>query len=119
MTFQQIQTATKKEAAEYIEQLAHGHVASLIDSDELSGLIASTNAFGWGIDTLEVDTDSIEITPSEIVCTANIQFCGDQDVDRGPLGDTISGTLQIRIGSELAVDFSDCEFSVDDNFDDY
>jgi hypothetical protein len=72
------------------------------------------NATGWGIDTLEVDKSTIEISPAEIVCSANAQYAGDQDEDSGPAGTTISGTVTIRILPDLTVRIEDEEFEIDD-----
>jgi hypothetical protein len=97
-----------------IEQMSRDQIGSLVDDDLLSGLIGNTNATGWGIDTLEVDKSTIEISPDEIVCTANAQYAGDQDEDSGPAGTTISGTVTIRILPDLTVRIEDEEFEIDD-----
>lgn len=114
MKFQQLSTASKEDAADAIGQMAHDKVADLVNGDSLSYLIGETNACGWGIDTLEVDPDSIEVTPDEITCSADVQFTGDQDLDSPACGDTISGTVIIRIDSKLFVTIEDDGFELED-----
>lgn len=101
--------------ADKIEQLARDQITSLVDDDPVAGLIANTKATGWGIDTLEVDQSSIEASKEGIVCTANVQFTGDQDEDSGPAGTIINGTVTVRILPDLTVKIEDEEFEIDNS----
>lgn len=102
--------------ADEIEQISRDQIGALVNEDLLSGLIGNTNATGWGIDTLEVDKSSIEISSKEIFCTADVQFSGDQDEDAGPAGTAINGTVSLRILSDLTVKIEDEDFEIDETF---
>jgi len=114
LSFDQLMVADKSTVASSIEQRAYDKVADLINCDSVSSLTARTNAFGWGLDTFEVDPDSIEVSANEISCTGNVQFTGEQDEDRPPCGDIISGHVTISINRSFHIELSDEEFDLDE-----
>jgi Protein of unknown function (DUF3732)/AAA domain len=114
LTFEEILRFDVPGIVAHIEQFAHERAGGLVDEDPLAGLIANTRASFWGVDTLEVDVSSIEVSPYEIRCTADIQFAGDQDLDSGPAGTIICGTITIILSSDLTIRFEDPAFEIRD-----
>jgi hypothetical protein len=109
MTFKELSKMDASDLADQLQQLAHDEVGDLVNGEELSGLIGQTNASLWGVDTLEVDQSSIEVSEEAITASADVQFCGDQDLDSPPMGDTISGSLTIRVLPDLSVKLEDID----------
>lgn len=114
LSFDQLKLAENSTVASSIEQRAYDKVADLVNAGSVSCLTARTNAFSWGIDTFEVDPDSIEIAENEISCIADVQFAGEQDEDSPPCGDVISGRLKIVIGRDLKIDLTEEELDLED-----
>lgn len=112
MTFKQLSKSSTETIADTVGQLAREKVAGLIENEKLASLTAETNAFGWGLDSLEVDGNFIEVTSDEIVCVADVQFSGDQDAELPACGDTISGTVVIRIDDTLEISVEDEELEL-------
>lgn len=116
--FKRISQLDPASLADQIEQMARDQIGDLVNEDTFSGLIGNTNATGWGIDTLEVEQSSIEISKEDIVCTANVQFTGDQDEDAVPAGTLIAGTVTIRILADLAILIEDEDFKIGESVGD-
>jgi len=103
MSFQELSLLEPKDLADEIQQLAQDEVGDLVNGEELSGLIGESNATFWRLDTLEIDQQSINVSDEAITVSADVQFCGDQDLDMPPAGDIISGSVTIRVLPDLAV----------------
>lgn len=114
LTFEEISRFDVPDIVDYIEQLARERADSLVDEEPLARLIGNTRASFWRVDTLDVDDSSIEVSPDEIRCTADVQFAGEQDLESGPAGTIISGTLTIILSTELTISFEDPEFEIRD-----
>jgi hypothetical protein len=114
LNFDQLKLAANSTVASSIEQRAFDKVADLVNAESVSCLTARTNAFSWGIDTFEVDPDSIEVAVNEISCNANVQFAGEQDENSPPCGDVISGRLKIVIGRDLKIELTEEDLDLED-----
>ena len=112
--FRGLSASAKEVAADAIEQLADDRVSDLVNSEDLSGLIAQTNATGWVLDTLEVDKESIDVDPDQINCSGTAQFAGDQDLDCPSCGEIISGMVRIRVDRDLQIAIEEGKFELEE-----
>lgn len=115
LSYDQLMIAPTNKVAESIQQRAYDQVADLINGNYISALMAKTNAFGWSLDTFDIDQDSIKISKSEISCTGNVQFAGEQDEDKADYGDIISGTVEIVIDSTMKIELVVKELDLEEN----
>ena len=114
MTFEELTALNDKDLAENIGEMARGKIEQLPNSGTISGLIAETNAWGWGVDTMEVDAESVNRTSDGVSCSADVQFAGEQDEDKPCSGDIISGSVEITVDTDLNVEVETNEFEVED-----
>ena len=114
VTFAEISIFDIPDIVDQVEQLAHERVGELVDKAPLAGLIGNTRASFFWRGTLEVDGSSIEVSPDEIRCIANVQFAGDQAPDSGSAGTIITGTITIILLADMTIRFEDTEFEIRD-----
>lgn len=100
MDFNELRKLPTDELADELHQLALGPLNELVDEEPLCNLTADTNAYMWGVDTLEIDQASIKVGEKEITCLADVQYYGEQDEDRGACGNKLNGKVLIQVSRD-------------------
>lgn len=103
---------TKDDQAEEIDDKIGGTFHQLVDSEEVAGAIATTNAFGWMSDTYEVE--SYDIEQEKIRVKISWSAVGEQDDDRTYHGDKLNGSAVAVIDQQGEVSYEDVGASVED-----
>ena len=90
-------------------------IFGLLNGEEMSSLIAETNACGWSCDGFSVD--HIELKEDVWTAAVSFSFSGEQEDDKSYHGDTISGHCVVEIDQEKNVTVSDFEAEVERDHD--
>jgi hypothetical protein len=98
-----------------VEGLIEAEIFGLLHGEEMSSLIAETNACGWSCDGFSVD--HIEFKDGVWTAPVSFSFSGEQEDDKPWHGDTILGRCVVEIDQEKNVTVSD--FEADVERDDY
>ncbi|PKA10623.1 hypothetical protein CH372_18450 [Leptospira meyeri] len=98
-----LRNLTKSELETEIENLVSETIYDLINEDEMSEIIASTNSYDWNIDNFNIT----EISFKENECNATINFhaSGEQHEDQMHAGSEILGNCIAIIDSSKNVKF--------------
>jgi hypothetical protein len=94
-----------------IEEIIGETIDDLTNEDEISGLIAESNASGWTCDDLNVD--NVDYHKGAWIAEVSFHFSGEQNEDRAWCGTEISGRCSVTISPEREVSFSDISAELD------
>lgn len=94
-----------------IESLVAGALYELLCGEEISPLLASTNASGWDLDTFDIDNARLEGG----IWTADVAFSfnGDQEPEKSWHGNSIAGRCVVEIDRHKKVAISELEAHVE------
>jgi PIN domain len=106
-TIKPVASAHESEVEGLVEEALH----DLLNSEEMSSLIAQTNTSGWACDQFEVGT--VEVSDGIWTVQVFFSFSGEQDEDKPWSGNTISGNCVMEIDREKKVTFSELEADVE------
>lgn len=93
------------EAAERVDAVIAESIHELIDSDEVTSEMATTNATDWGVD--EYDIKSWTIAGDTVRVELTFHCTGEQDSDKMFSGDEITGTATATIDAGGHVEYED------------
>jgi len=84
---------------EIVEEILPDFAADLVNSDEqITGAMAETNAFGYGLDEYEILSAEYNESKQQIEFEARLEISGDHDEDKPFCGDAmsvrVSGTIR-------------------------
>jgi hypothetical protein len=110
MTIDELKALSEDELQGELEEMLEQHVRGLTNDDTISGLIAGSNALGWGLDTWDIDKVDIS-KPGEIKVKLSFNFSGNQEDEKPWCGTAISGTAIATIKSEeeIRIRVEECE----------
>ena len=75
------------------------------ENEEIISVIASTNASGWGVDTVGIRENTIKRKKGKFECVADIYLFGEQDEDKPWCGDKIHVTAIASVSPEGEVEW--------------
>lgn len=85
-----------------------------IHSDDFSSLTGSSSVSGWGVDTWEVDKESVEASEEIITLDVYVQYDGDPDPDRPASSSALNGNVSVRIDPDMKVEIDFEGLSLDE-----
>jgi hypothetical protein len=107
--------SSKEDQQDEIEAIIDASIHDLLDTDEISSLIANSNATGWGIDTS--DLQNVRAKDGKWFADLHFTISGEQDDEKVWYGSSISGSCVAVVDADKTVTFTAIEAEMDDGDD--
>jgi hypothetical protein len=92
---------------------------SLLNRDEVSSLIADTNADGWSVDNDDVElvteAESLDLSGDTVRFEFSFSCYGEQKENRAVTANSISGTTVATVDDDGLIEINNVEASIDED----
>jgi hypothetical protein len=107
--------STATEDTDEIEDIINDEMDEIENEDEISSLIAQTNASDWHCDSHHLK--DLQFTNEKWIAHVWFHLSGEQDDDKPWHGDKISGRCTVTVDKDGSLSFSKIDASLDDDLD--